>query len=502
MRNIFKRIERNHYLTPGTHGHGFNGYLDTAQAFASTWEGQDDLLTVLSGVSSALGNDPANTVDHLIADVNYLDANRDHTDGIWGSALHADDKLKRFTSRDYVLATANAKNSFGFKKYPLFVQLNTLATKVLFKDSGIINKTPKAIGIEYLEGSYLYSADPAYNASQQGTPGRAYARKEVILSGGAFNSPQLLKLSGIGPADELAQHGIPLVKDLPGVGARLQDNYEVPIVGHAQRDFVQPPPATTPSGESCTFNFGPPGTDPCLNLWLEKGTGPYSLMSTLNAIFRKTPYVPPNTYNERDMYLVGGYFALRGFYPPTDSIPMDPPNTFGLSTVKIHPQSTQGTVRLRSADPRDTPIINFNLFPAGNEAGNDLDLNAELDTIKWARRIFASIPAPIGPIMPSEPPCLTASGLPDADGSCDDETDKEWVRNQIFGHHPTSTCAIGADSDPMAVLDSKFRVRGVKGLRVVDASSFPRVPGAFPVLPTFMISEKASDVIAADAGLW
>ncbi len=198
------------------------------------------------------------------------------------------------------------------------------------------------------------------------------------------------------------------------------------------------------------------------------------------------------------MFFLGSTFAIRGFWPPTNSVVWDGPDTFALSTVKIHPQSRLGAVRLQSADPRDRPEINFHLFEENN-AGTDLDLDAELDTVKWARRVLSTVPAPVGPVTLVEPPC---NGTPAADGTCDDEADKEWIKNQIFGHHATSSCAIGSQSDPMAVLDSKFRVRGVRGLRVVDASAFPRVPGAFPVLPTFMLSEKATESLMHDAGSW
>lgn len=489
MRDIFVRIENNHYLTPGTPGHGFKGYFDTNMANETAWVGQDDLKTALGTVSGHVGQDPNDIVANLVSDPNSANAARDQTQGIWGGAIHADKGLRRFSSRDYVLDTANAVKANGKKKYKLTVQLDTLVTKVLFEDVGHSHKKPRATGIEFLQGQSLYSADPRHDPSSQGTLGWAYARKEVILSGGTFNSPQLLKLSGIGPAAELAQFNIGLVVDLPGVGTNLQDNYEFPVVGHAARNFQ--PAAPDPNAPICTY--GAPG-DPCVDLW-RQGKGPYMVPPTLNSIFRKSS---SPAYNERDFFLVGGLFAIRGFWPPTDSVPRDPPNIFGLSTVKIHPQSQSGTVLLKSANPRDTPEINFHLFEENN-AGTALDIEAELDTVKWARRAFADVPAPLGPIVPVEPPC---PGTPAADGSCDDQADRDWITSQIFGHHPTSTCAIGADSNPMAVLDSKFRVRGVRGLRVVDASAFPRVPGPFPVLPTFMLSEKATESILQDAGSW
>ncbi|KAK3377602.1 GMC oxidoreductase-like protein [Podospora didyma] len=497
MRQIFVRVEKNHYLPPGTPGHGFNGYLDTMMRNSSSfWTPETDLVAALAAVSASLGQNPNDIINNLLADVNKLEIARDQKQGIWGSPLHTSATQRRFSSRDYILATDNAVNAQGKPKYPLYLQLSTLATKILFKDVNHPRKKPQAIGLEYLEGRNLYSADPNYNASNPGIPGRAFARKEVIISGGTFNSPQLLKLSGVGPAAELAQFNIPLVAHLPGVGTKLQDNYEVPTVGLAARNFVTTNPPPDPNAPVCTF--GAPN-DPCVTLW-QQGTGPYTVPGALNAIFRKTPFTPNN---ERDMYLVGGQFAIRGFIPPTDSVnPFgDPPNTFGLSTVKIHPQSTAGTVLLRSGNPRDVPDINFHLFEQ-NTPGTGSDLEAELDTVKWARRVFASVPPPLGPIVPTEPPCLSPSGTPAADGTCDDAADIEFIKNQIFGHHPTSSCAIGAESDPYAVLDSKFRVRGVRGLRVVDASAFPRVPGAFPVLPTFMLSEKATESVLQDAGSW
>ena len=126
------------------------------------------------------------------------------------------------------------------------------------------------------------------------------------------------------------------------------------------------------------------------------------------------------------------------------------------------------------------------------EEGKETDMGAMKDTIAWARKIYSSAKGVT--VAAKEPPCPA----PDAEGYCG-QTDEDWITGQTFGHHPTSTAAIGKDGDPMAVLDSRFRVRGVKGLRVVDASTFPRIPGVFPVVSTFMISEKASDVVKEDA---
>lgn len=154
--------------------------------------------------------------------------------------------------------------------------------------------------------------------------------------------------------------------------------------------------------------------------------------------------------------------------------------------VKGSSVNNKGWVRLRSADPQDAPEINFNHYAAGAE----FDLAAMKDVVAWVRRIYLAIG-----ITPREPPC---SGALDANGACGAEDDA-WLHKQTFGHHPTSTNRIGADNDTMAVLDSKFRVRGVAGLRVVDASAFARIPGVFPVVSTFLISQKAADEMIAEA---
>lgn len=131
------------------------------------------------------------------------------------------------------------------------------------------------------------------------------------------------------------------------------------------------------------------------------------------------------------------------------------------------------------------PDINFRFFEGGDEGA--ADIQAMSDAVDFARAAFGLVESPLGPFAENFP-C-------DADQDCDV---KEVIKTQTWSHHATSTNAIGADGDPMAVLDSRFRVRGVNGLRVVDGSAFPKTPGGFPVLPTFMISEKASDVILED----
>lgn len=159
-------------------------------------------------------------------------------------------------------------------------------------------------------------------------------------------------------------------------------------------------------------------------------------------------------------------------------------------TLKAHSRNNAGTVTLRSADPRDMPVINFNYFDTGTKGDNAAakDVQAIVDGMTFSRRIFKDvIPLEGGYTEVWPGPQVTGEAL------------NEFVKNEAWGHHASCTCPIGTDSDPMAVLDSKFRVRAVKELRVVDASVFPKIQGFNIALPIYMISEKASDVILADA---
>ncbi|KAI1428609.1 GMC oxidoreductase [Xylaria sp. FL1777] len=439
MRNIFTKIEHNNYMPKGTAGHGFDGFFQTLMgAKLQAQRGPLSGNKVMAAYASSL-NLTMSMSDLLQRDPNELTATRDTTSSIYGLVQHQYTNGGRYSSRDYIQAAQQNAS------IPLTVSLNSLATRVLF-DTTAAAAVPRATGVEYLEGKSLYAADSRRAASATGTRKTVTARREVIVSGGTFNSPQLLMLSGVGPADHLRQFNISVVKDLPGVGQNMMDNQEMPIVG---------------SGSAGTGDAG------------------VAMIRTSH----------PAYGNERDMFLMGGQgFLFRGFWPDnqTARLPADPPQPYGVSMVKGSSVNNKGWVKLRSANPQDTPEINFNHYAAGAE----YDLAAMKDVIAWVRRIYLGIG-----IKPQEPPC---SGTPDAAGACGADDDA-WLHKQTFGHHPTSTNRIGAANDSMAVLDSKFRVRGVAGLRVVDASAFARIPGVFPVVSTFLISQKASDEMIAEA---
>jgi choline dehydrogenase len=464
MRNYFIKLENDHSVPLGTPGHGFTGFLDITVNDNTLLANQTGAQVVLSSIASAF-NEEADSIFTLIhRDLNNDSPDRDLQTGIFGFPAHRTPNGRRVSARNAIEDALN-------KTSKLTLSLESLATKILFNTEG---EYPQAVGVEYLSGKSLYSADPRYNASVTGIAKRAFVRKEVILSGGAFNSPQLLKLSGIGPKAELESFGIEVLVDLPGVGANLQDNNELGLIASAPQPFVSIAPACT---------YGAPG-DPCLAAW-EVGTGPY-ITGPLDAIMFQS-----SNATERDFFMWGTPGSYRGYWP-SDTVntvqPVDGPNEYDWAMVKIHPESHAGTVLLRSTDPRDVPDINFRFFEGGDDGIKDLEAMAE--AVDFARSVLETVEAPWGPLVENFP-CVNGTGTCDV---------IETVRAQTWSHHATSSCAIGADGDPLAVLDSEFRVRGTKGLRVVDASAFPRTPGAFPVIPTFMLSEKASEVIARDGG--
>jgi choline dehydrogenase len=487
MRRIFERIERNNYLPPNTTGHGFTGWLQINVADAAAYARATLNLKVFQAALKMIGWNPEAVLDYITGDGNYLGPTRDQTEGLWGLPFHVTSNWKRFSPRDYILETMKVTTPNGTQRYPLHLQLNSLATKILFDECGGNGTKPQAVGVEYLHGKSVYRADPRYNSTITGVTKQAFARKEVIVAGGTFSSPQLLQLSGIGPKALLDKYDIPVVSDLPGVGRNLQDNYELPVIGHAQVSLSETP---DPNAPPCTF--GAPG-DPCVDLW-RKGEGPYARGgSNANAFLLKTKYA---VEGERDMLMFStGSFAFRGFQPSTSqNVTMDPPTTFSWSTVKMHPQNGAGYIQIRSADPQDTPEVNLNYFVEGAET----DLGSMLETIAFVRKAYASTEGPVGPVEPVSPPCPAADIL--ENGYCKDaEVDKQWAEDQVFGHHPTSTNRVGPDSNSMAVLDTRLRVRGVERLRVVDASAFPRCPGAFPAVATYMLSEKATELVLEDA---
>jgi len=485
MRKYLVKLEKNSYLLPGTPGHGFNGWLGVATAPLTIALKDSMLFGMVVGAANALGNGTAilgNFLNVLLGDANADTQARDETQALYQIPITSKNGARN-GAREFIISVANATNADGSKKYPLDVRLNCFVTKVTFDQSVT---PPRATGVEFLDGKALYRADSRSNSSAPGVPGSAAASREVIVAGGSYNSPQLLKLSGVGPADELQQFGIPVIADLPGVGTNLQDHYEVVVQGE------------TTSGKNfstldgCNFAFAAEGRpipvtdDPCYNTWLSAGPngdrGSYASSGFAAGMFVDTTNNPPAPFNkDYGLLAFGGPVNFRGYFPGYSYNATEYHNYWSWAILKSHPRNNAGYVKLRSADPLDTPDILFNYFDTGSG-----DWEADLDQISQAievsRNAISNQPEPFTEILPGAQ-AQTKEQIYD------------YIKNTAWGHHCSSTCPIGADSDPYAVLDSSFRVRKVQGLRVVDASVYPRIPGTFTAASTYLVGEKAADVI-------
>ncbi len=291
----------------------------------------------------------------------------------------------------------------------------------------------------------------------------AHATREVILCAGAIGSPQLLQLSGIGPADLLHRHGIPVLADLPGVGANLQDHLQIRAVYKINGAPTLNVLASSLMGKA--------------KIGLEyvlKRSGPMSMApSQLGAFTRSSPdRVWPNIeYHVQPL-------SLDAFGDPLHSFP-----AFTASVCNLNPTS-RGTVRIRSARHEDAPAI------APNYLSTDEDRQVAADSLRVTRRIAAQ-------------PALAKYQPQEWKPGPQYESDEDLARlagdiaTTIF--HPVGTVKMGAADDAMAVLDSRLRVRGVQGLRVVDASAMPTITSGNTNSPTLMMAEKAAGWVRADA---
>jgi len=342
----------------------------------------------------------------------------------------------------------------------LEVRLNALAKRVLLEGN-------RAVGVEYLEGQHLYRADPASHRHGPGQLKQVHARREVILAGGAFNTPQLLMLSGIGDPKELARHKIRINVALRGVGRNLQDRLEVGVVHKMDNNFA------------ILKNAKLKPNDREFADW-RNGHGLYTTNGVVLAMLKRSNLGQPDP----DLFVFGipGHFTG---YKPNYSRWGVKKNYFSWCILKGHTKNHAGRVQLASDDPRDRPVINLNYFdPATPDVGEDA--HALAAGIEFVRKIIGRTASLMNEIVPG-PHVHTRAQL------------TEFVRDCAWGHHACGTCKIGADDDGDAVLDARFKVRDTQGLRVVDASIFPKIPGLFILSAIYMAAEKAADVIVADA---
>ncbi|PAU74454.1 GMC family oxidoreductase [Halomonas salipaludis] len=317
--------------------------------------------------------------------------------------------------------------------------------RLLFDEGGSDGK-PRASGVELERG---------------GAVTRVTAKREVIMAAGAIGSPQLLQLSGIGPADLLAQHGIAVVRELPGVGENLQDHLQIRSVYRVSGAKTLNTLAASWLGKA---KIG-------LEYLLHR-TGPMSMAPSQLCAFTRSSadYRHPNLeYHVQPL-------SLPAFGQPLHDFP-----AITASVCNLNPTS-RGTVRIKSADPRQAPAI------APHYLSTEEDRKVAADSLRVTRRI-------------AEQPAFAKYQPEEVKPGIEYQSDEDLARlagdigTTIF--HPVGTAKMGRAEDPMAVVDSHLRVHGVDGLRVVDASVMPTITSGNTNSPTLMIAEKAARWILA-----
>ncbi|PDT27965.1 choline dehydrogenase [Rhizobium sp. L9] len=298
---------------------------------------------------------------------------------------------------------------------------------------------------------------------RQGQRAEVQARREVILSAGAIGSPQVLQLSGIGPAGLLKRHGIEVVHDLPGVGENLQDHLQIRAVfkvGNAK---------TLNTLASSLFGKAMIGLE-----YVLKRSGPMSMSPSQLGAFTRSDDSQAHANLEYHVQPL----SLDSFGEPLHNVP-----AFTASVCNLNPTSV-GSVRIRSDKAADAPAI------APNYLSTEEDRRIAAESLRQVRSIVSQ------PALAKYQPEEWKPGL-------QFQSDEELARlagdiaNTIF--HPVGTTKMGRDDDPMAVVDSRLRVRGIEGLRVVDAGIMPKITSGNTNAPTLMIAEKAAGWIVADA---
>jgi choline dehydrogenase len=456
--SVFKWLDRLFGWNPT--GHGWNGWLATERALPLRaildWRLRRTLWRALVAATSLLPDVAQNWGWLTSSQGDPNDERLANAEAAMACiAPMSTVRHARTGPRDFLLDVQ--------KRFPgnLTIRLNSVVTRV-----DVDRASGSASGVFYRHGSRIYRA-AARPHREAGEEKYVAASREVILAGGAFNTPQLLMLSGIGDPQHLAAHGITLVKSLRGVGRNLQDRYEIGVVNRMRA------PWKTLRGATYTVS------DRQYSKWRRCRTGAYISNGLLFSMM-----FPSRTDQERpDLFCFFLLADFRGYYPEY-SERIKKHDYLTWTVLKAYTQNTAGTVRLRSADALDRPEISFHYLREGNCAPAP-DLDAMVTGIRYGRKVMDAI----GHLVAEEE-------VPGRHLYTDEQL-KDHIEDNTWGHHACGTCAMKPESRD-GVVDSEFRVHGIKNLRVVDASIFPRIPGYFIVAAIYMIAEKAADILLRD----
>lgn len=335
-------------------------------------------------------------------------------------------------------STSHAYLRPALKRPNLEVRTRAQATRILIEQG-------RAVGVEYRGPDGLH---------------QVFARKEVILSGGAYASPQLLMLSGIGPADHLREQYIEPVVDAPGVGRNLSEH---PLV---YMSFATREPTSFLSALRLDRAVR------SVLRWAVTGKGPFASQITSGVLMLRTR--PELERPDIQLVFLPVRLDAKLWHPLSRNRQS---HVLSVMVMQLHPES-RGTVRLGSADPFAKPVVDLNLLAT---PGDFADIRGG---IAATRRIFTA-----GPLAE-----MVRAELSPGPERADDAALDGFIRDNLkITQHPCGTCRMGEDAE--AVVDSELRVRGIDGLRVVDASIMPTVPGANINAAVIMVAEKAADMI-------
>ncbi len=321
----------------------------------------------------------------------------------------------------------------------------------------VIDGNKRATGVQYQVGG--------------GAVVEAHAKREVLVCAGAFNSPQILMLSGIGPAEHLKEMGIPVVQDAPGVGQNLQDHVTVPMCWTVKEK---------PQSLNASFR-GLAALGPVFE-YLFKKKGPLTIPATdFACYFKSSPELRMNDIQVFGTPISGDAYAMEA--DGKEGIEPDAVPGLTMGPCQVRPHS-RGWIKLRSANPADKVRIQMNYLQ------DERDRKAFLSAIRKLREI-------------AEQPALAAIIQEESRPGKAVQTDEqllEWTKNYITSvHHAVGTVKMGAADDAMAPLTPDLKVKGISGLRVVDASIMPNLPSGNTNAPAVAIASKAADMILADA---
>jgi choline dehydrogenase len=288
------------------------------------------------------------------------------------------------------------------------------------------------------------------------------ARKEIVLSGGAINSPQILMLSGIGEAAQLAENGIEVMQDLPGVGKNMQDHLQARLVYKCNEPTLNDEVGTLFGQAKIGLKY------------LMFRSGPMTMAASLATGFMKT---------REDMETPDIQFHVQPLSAENPGKGADKFSAFTMSVCQLRPES-RGEIRLQSSDPKAYPKI----IP--NYLATETDCRTVVAGVNIARKIARCAP------LTSK---ISQEYRPHADLDMNDyDATLDWARNNTASiYHPTGTCKMGSGKD--AVVDERLRVHGIQGLRVADCSIMPEIVSGNTNAPAIMIGEKASDLMLEDA---